>query len=66
MLFTSDSQTTVYASPTPLYFGIDDDSRVVCRLPIAAAEIILLDNQYYIATTTPELDGIRMAKLKWE
>jgi len=64
--YGSDSQTTVSASPTPMYFGIDDDSRVVCRLPIAAAEIILLDNQYYIATTTPELDGIRMAKLKWE
>ncbi len=64
--YGTDSQTTVYASPNPMYFGVEDDSRVVCRLPIAAPEIILIDDQYYIATTTPELDGIRMAKLKWE
>jgi hypothetical protein len=64
--YGADSQTTVYASPNPMYFGVDDDRRVVCRLRVAAPEIILIGNQYYIATTTPELDGIRIAKLKWE
>ncbi len=60
------SQTTVYASPNPMYFGIDDDSRKVCTLPIAAPEIVLHEGQYYLVALTDELDGIRMAKLKWE
>ena len=65
-LYGMDSQTTVYASPTPLYFGINDESRVVCKLPLAAPEIIQFNDQYLIATTTPELDGIRMARLKFK
>ena len=60
------SHTTVYASPNPMYFGIDDDSRVVCTLPIAAPEIIFHEGQYYLVALTDELDGVRMARLKWE
>ena len=65
-LYGKFSQTTVYASPNPMYFGIDDDSRVVCTLPIAAPEIILYQGQYYLAALNNELNGVRMAKLKWE
>lgn len=65
-LYGKDNQTTVYASPNPLYFGIDDDSRKVCTLPIAAPEIIHEDGQYYLAALNTTLDGIRMIKLKWE
>lgn len=65
-LYGKNSQTTVYASPNPLYFGIDDDSRKVCTMPIAAPEIIYHEGQYYLAALTDELDGIRMARLKWE
>ncbi len=64
--YGKDSQTTVYASPNPLYFGVDDSSRKVCTLPIAAPEIIYEDGQYYLAALNPKLDGIRMVKLKWE
>ncbi len=60
------SQTTVYASPNPMYFGIDDDSRKVCTLPIAAPEVVLHEGQYYLVALTDELDGIRMTKMKWE
>ena len=60
------SQTTVYASPNPLYFAVDEYSRKVCTLPIAAPEIVLHEGQYYLVALTDELDGIRMAKLKWE
>lgn len=65
-LYGKFSQTTVYASPNPMYFGIDDDSRVVCTLPIAAPEVILHDGQYYLAALNNELNGVRMVKLKWE
>jgi hypothetical protein len=65
-LYGKFSQTTVYAFPNPMYFGIDDDSRVVCTLPIAAPEIILYQGQYYLAALNNELNGVRMVKLKWE
>ncbi len=64
-IYGIDSQTTVYASPNPLYFGIDDNTYYVTKLPVAATEIICHDKQYYIASTMPTLDGIRIAKLKW-
>lgn len=64
-LYGKRSQTTVYASPTPVYFGINSDLYQVCTLPVAAPEIILLDGKYYIAALTPELDGIQIARLKW-
>jgi len=45
---------------------VDDDANKVCTLPIAAPEIILQDGQYYLVALTDALDGVRMAKLKWE
>jgi len=57
--------TSVYASPDPLNFGVNDDSYFVCTLPVAAPEIIKHNNQYYIAALMPNLQGIRIAKLKW-
>ncbi|MEQ9441827.1 MAG: hypothetical protein RIG62_22495 [Cyclobacteriaceae bacterium] len=64
--YGEDSQTTVYASPNPFNFGVDDDSRKVGTLPISAPEIIYEDGQYYVAALNPGLDGIRAIKLKWE
>jgi hypothetical protein len=54
-----------YHSRNPLNFGINDDSRLVCNLPVAAPEIILHEGKYYIAALNPGLDGIRIARLKW-
>ncbi len=65
-LYGKNSQTTVYASSNPMYFGVDDDTKKVCTLPIAAPEIIYFDGQYYLAALHNTLDGIRVAKLKWE
>ncbi len=65
-IYGEHSQTTVYASPNPYYFGIDDDQYKVCTLPVAAPEIIKHDGQWYIASTMPSLQGIHLAKLKWE
>ncbi|WP_108423633.1 hypothetical protein [Flagellimonas amoyensis] len=64
--YGEDNHTTVYASPNPYNFGVDDDSQKVCTLPIAAPEIIHEDGQYYIAALNPGLDGVRVIKLKWE
>ena len=52
---------------TPLDFGIDhDEGHFICRLPIAAPEIIPTGDQYYIAAlNTPKLNGIRIAPLTW-
>ena len=65
-LYGMDPQTTVYASPNPMYFGIDSDQYKVCTLPVAAPEIIHHEGEYYIASCKPELDGIMLAKLEWK
>lgn len=55
----------VYRSKNPLHFCIDDDSKMVCALPVAAPEIIHYKGQYYMAALNPGLDGIRIARLSW-
>ncbi|GJM28937.1 MAG: hypothetical protein DHS20C17_15720 [Cyclobacteriaceae bacterium] len=65
-LYGKNSQTTVYASSNPLYFGVDDDSNKVCTLPIAAPEVVKSGDDYYIFYLTPELDGILGAKLEFK
>jgi hypothetical protein len=54
-----------YYSTNPLNFGIDDDTNLVARLPVAAPEIVLYDGKYYIAALKPELDGVRIARLSF-
>ena len=63
--YGQNAQTSVYRSADPLDFGINDDRYLVCRLPVAAPEIIEHDGQYYIASLLPSLKGIRIARLKW-
>ncbi|QDT36385.1 hypothetical protein [Stratiformator vulcanicus] len=58
--------TTVYRSRDHLDFGIDDDSKIVATLPLAAPEYIRVDGQDYLAALTPQLDGIRIVKLRWD
>jgi hypothetical protein len=60
-------QTSVYYSNDPTIFGIDEDEKYfVCKLPVAAPEIIYYEKRYYIAALNKgALDGIRIAKLKW-
>jgi hypothetical protein len=59
--------THVYYSTDPFDFGIDNDrDHLVCKLPVAAPEIVKLKDQYYIVALKPKLNGMRVAKLKWE
>ncbi len=58
-------ETTVYRSPDPLDFGIDDDRCVVGTLPLEVGRIIFHDRLYYIAALNSDYTGMRMARLKW-
>jgi hypothetical protein len=58
--------TTVYRSPDPLDFGVENDDYFIRELPVAAPEIILHDGQYYIASLKRSLKGIEMARLAWD
>ncbi len=57
--------TSVYRSKDPTDFGIDTDDKFVCLLPVAAPEIVHHEGQYYIAALEPDIQGIRIARLKW-
>ncbi|MBM4017316.1 MAG: hypothetical protein FJ288_03155 [Planctomycetes bacterium] len=59
------AQTTVYASPDPLDFGINDDRWRLGTLPVAAPELIDHEGQTYIAALLPSLKGIQVARLAW-
>ena len=63
--YGKNNVSSVYASPDPLNFGVDNDRFFTCTLPVAAPEIIQYKGQYYIAALLPSLKGIRIAKLKW-
>jgi hypothetical protein len=60
------AQTTVYYSANPLLFGIDNDAGIRARLNVCAPEILLHQGRYYIAALNPNLDGIRIARLRWK
>ncbi len=55
----------VYRSRNPFHFCINDDTKLVGCLPVAAPEIIKHEGKYYIAALNPGLDGIRIARLEW-
>jgi len=56
---------TQYSSANPLDFGVDNDQYQVGQLSVAAPEIIKIKNQYYIVALKPDLNGMRVAKLKF-
>jgi hypothetical protein len=60
-----NAQTSVYRSRDPLDFGVNDDRYLLCRLPVAAPEVIRHEGQWYIASLLPSLKGIRIAQLAW-
>jgi hypothetical protein len=64
--YGADAQTTVYRSPDPMSFGIDDDSYEIETLPVAAPEIVHDGDDWYIAYLLPSLQGIQLAKLAWD
>jgi hypothetical protein len=66
-LYGPGGLNTQYVSDNPLYFGTgDDNSHLIGQLNVSAPEIIEYNGEYYIAALKPNLDGIRVAKLKWK
>ena len=63
--YQNPPKTSLYNSPDPANFGIDDDTYFTGILEVAAPEVFKYQNQWYIAALMPQLDGIRIAKLKW-
>jgi hypothetical protein len=63
--YGENAQTSVYRSKDPLDFGVEDDRGLVCRLPVAAPEIVQHEGRDYIAALLPSLKGIRLARLAW-
>ncbi len=61
----TEPKTNVYCSTDPEYFGMNTDSLLVGQLPVAAPEIIYYQEQWYIVALMADLQGIRVAKLKW-
>lgn len=60
------AQTLVYRSEDPEAFGVNDDSKLIASMPIAAPELIEHDGAWYIAVLNPGLDGIRLSRLTWK
>ena len=58
-------KTSVYASPYPTNFGIDNDQYFVDSLEVAAPEIFQHEGQWYIASLRADLQGIQLARLQW-
>ena len=66
-LYGNGGLNTQYVSNNPMLFGTrNDDSHLIQQLNITAPEIIEYNGDYYIAALNPNLDGIRIAKLKWK
>ena len=55
----------VYHSRDPFNFGIEEDSKLVTSLPVAAPEIVHHDDRWFIAYLRPPLDGIKVSRLEW-
>lgn len=65
--YGEENISTVYCSENPLDFGVGaDEGYFVTRLPVAAPELVQHQDQWYIFALKPGLDGIRVARLKWE
>ena len=65
LLYGKGHLNVQYASTNPFDFGVGTDRCYVGLLRVAAPEIIVDKRRQYIASLTPELDGIRLARLQW-
>jgi hypothetical protein len=63
--YGQDAQTSVYRSQDPLDIAIEDDRCSVGTLPVAAPEIVQHEVKWFIAALNPNLDGIRITRLRW-
>ena len=55
-----------FASANPMAFGVDHDRNRISLLEVAAPEIVEDKGKQYLATLTPKLDGIQLARRRWK
>jgi hypothetical protein len=46
-------------------FGVEDDSKFVCLMEVAAPEIVHHEGEWYVAALLPDVQGIRIARMEW-
>lgn len=63
--YGQNAQSSVYRSKDPLDFGPGGDDCLVCRMPVAAPELVHHQGQWYMAALLPSLKGIQIAPLRW-
>jgi hypothetical protein len=63
--YNPPARTHVYRSQDPFDFGLDNDSKLVATLRVAAPEVIQVGNSFYISTVEDLKGGIQLARLKW-
>jgi len=64
--YGSDYLNTQYSTSTPLNFGLDTNEYKVGQLQVAAPEVVKDGKQYYIVSLKPGLDGMKVARIKFE
>jgi hypothetical protein len=57
--------TSVYRSPDPLDFGVDDDKYRIGSLPLEVVRIVRHESEYFIVSPLSGLQGYRAARLVW-
>jgi hypothetical protein len=45
---------------------MNDETHLVCTLPIAASEFIRQNDQWYVAFLLPNLKGIQLSRMNWK
>ena len=65
-IYVSANLNHQYCSHNPVDFGCDNDNYLTGSMEITAPEIVFYNNEYYMASLMPKLNGIRICKIKFE
>lgn len=65
VLYGASGLNVQYASKNPFAFGVGHDRQFASWLPVAAPELLVVKDRWYVAALEPALDWIRVAPLEW-
>ena len=57
--------THVYRSKDPLHFGLDEDSKKIATISVAAPEIVQVGSDSFISSVEDLRGGVQIARLHW-
>ena len=63
--YGQNAQSSVFRSKDPLDFAPGTDDCLVCRMPVAAPEILFYEGKWSMAALLPSLKGIQIAPMEW-